>query len=350
MTTDLVLSGLNHRVMSNLEVDDKIWSLFNTFAQDDSTSKSTKQTNSSTEDLDDFTHCIHCSSNQLVLDEGNYVCLSCGTLYERYIDTSAEWRFYGHDDSKTSDPTRCGLPTNELLPESSLGTIIGSGIGECYEMRILRKYQMWNSMTYKERTLYNIFDSLTLNAVNSGIPPTIIDEAKALYKKISELKLSRGENRSGLIASSIYMSCKTHNVPRSAKEIAKIFNLKTTTMTKGCKKFQEILQMDLASTTAADFILRFCSKLNLDKEIKDICMYVVNKAEDMSIVSEAIPTSCAAGCIYLVCSLCGASVDKKTLATACGVSVVTISKCYKRLHNYRMYVFPEDIIKKYNIK
>ena len=25
-------------------------------------------------------------------------------------------RYYGFEDSKYSDPTRCGLPTNELLP------------------------------------------------------------------------------------------------------------------------------------------------------------------------------------------------------------------------------------------
>ena len=124
--------------------------------------------------------CSHCSSQKLILDEGNYVCTECGTLFDRFIDTTAEWRYYGHEDSKTSDPTRCGLPTNELLPESSLGTMIGNGSGECYEMRIIRKYQMWNSMNYKERTLYNIFDILTVNAVNSGIPAVIVDEAKAL--------------------------------------------------------------------------------------------------------------------------------------------------------------------------
>jgi transcription initiation factor TFIIB len=357
-----------HKPKMNMDIDDKLWNLFDSFQQpsneggdgDDNENKlkndvdvktNVKEGNKFDNNIFEMNDkCSFCNSDQLVLDDGNYVCLGCGTLFERYIDSSAEWRYYGHEDSKSSDPTRCGLPSNELLPNSSLGTIIGNKIGECYEMRIIRKYQMWGSMTYKERTLYNIFDSMTINAVNNGIPATIIDDAKGLYKKISELKLSRGENRSGIIASSIYMSCKTHNVPRSAKEIAKIFNLTTTTMTKGCKKFQEILRMELASTNASDFIHRFCSKLNMSKEMKETCMYVVNKADEMSIASECIPVSLASGAIYLVSILCKIPIDKKNLASICGTSVVTISKCYKRLNHYRMYLLPEEIIKAYGIK
>lgn len=327
---------------------DALWSLFEAFNSDDNPKlKAPASSPSQTEG--EVSVCDYCTAPAVILIDGQYACQACHAIHDRYIDTGAEWRYYGYDDNKSGDPSRCGLPTSELLPESSLGTIIGNKAGDCYQMRILRKYQMWNSMTYKERTLYNVFDTLTVNAVNNGIPTSIIDEAKMLYKKISEMKISRGDNRSGLIASSIYMSCKTNNVPRSAKEIAKIFNLKTTTMTRGCKKFQEILQMDLASSTASDFIMRFCSKLNLDKHIKDVCLHVVRVADDMTIVCSQTPPSVAAGCIYLVCTMCGVKLDKKTLAEACDTSIVTISKCYKKLHVYRGHLFTDDMKAKYSI-
>jgi transcription initiation factor TFIIB len=328
---------------------DSMWSLFDAF-QSDKAEDGDRENSEGQSDTDIACKCEFCKKHAVILMDGQYTCRECHAVNDRYIDTGAEWRYYGYDDNKSGDPSRCGLPTSELLPESSLGTIIGNKAGDCYEMRILRKYQMWNSMTYKERTLYNVFDTLTVNAVNNGIPTSIIDEAKMLYKKISEMKISRGDNRSGLIASSIYMSCKTNNVPRSAKEIAKIFNLKTTTMTRGCKKFQEILQMDLASSTASDFIMRFCSKLNLDKHVKDVCLHVVRVADEMSIVCSQTPPSVAAGCIYLVCNMCGIKVDKKTLAEACDTSIVTISKCYKKLYVYRMNLFSDAMKLKYSIK
>ena len=37
------------------------------------------------------------------------------------IEQSAEWRYYGADDTGNSDPTRCGMPINPLLAQSSFG-------------------------------------------------------------------------------------------------------------------------------------------------------------------------------------------------------------------------------------
>jgi transcription initiation factor TFIIB len=295
------------------------------------------------------TTCQYCASNDIVLDDGDCVCQQCGTLCKRFIDASAEWRYYSNDDPKGVNPTRCGMPLNELLPESSMGTMIGFTYNEKADMRIIRKYHLWNCMSYKERSLYNIFDMLTVNAVNHGIPKSILEEAKVMYKKISELKISRGENRSGLIASSIYMSCKSHKVPRSTKEIAKIFNLKPTTMTKGCKRFQELMKMSMESTQAEDFICRFCSRLSLDPSMRDVCKHVIRKADDLCIVCENTPPSIAAGAIFLCSSLCGWKVGKKELAEACEISQVTISKCYKKMHVYRLDLLSPDVIQRHGI-
>jgi transcription initiation factor TFIIB len=321
-------------------MNDDIWNLLSTLKLSD-----TKVDNGR-----DGEKCEFCTSSDIILEDGNYVCKGCSSIIHRFIDSSAEWRYYGAEDSKSSDPTRCGMPTNSLLPESSLGSIISNKMNESYDMKLIRKYHMWNSMTYKERSLYNIFDSITLNAANCGISNSIIEEAKMFYKMLSESKITRGENRSGLIASSIYMSCKSNKVPRSTKEIAKMFNIKLTTMTRGCKKFQDIIKMNLDSTKAEDFIQRFSSKLNLPMEIRDICKHIVQKADELNIVSENTPPSIAAGSIYLCIILCELDISKKDLSLACGISQVTLTKCYKKLYNSRGQIMPKEAILKYKIK
>lgn len=294
--------------------------------------------------------CNFCNSDNIVLEDDNYMCKDCNCILSRFIDNHAEWRYYGHEDNKTSDPTRCGAPTNNLLPDSSLGSIISCQIFENQAMKLIRKYHTWNSMSYKERSLYNIFDNITLNALNSGIPQSIIEEAKNLYKTLSESKISRGDNRAGLIASSIYMSCKTNKVPRSAKEIAKIFNLKTTTMTRGCKKFQDIMKIELDSTNPHDFIERFCSKLSLSSEIRELCKYVIHKSTDLNIVSSNTPTSIAAATIYLCSMITKNNLTKKEISDICEISQVTLSKCYKKLYDNRGDILPSDTIYKYSVK
>jgi transcription initiation factor TFIIB len=275
------------------------------------------------------------------IEDTNIICRKCGTIQSKSIDLGAEWRYYGCEDNKSSNPTRCGMPTNDFLPKSSLGSVIGmeSFSKNYYQMSRIRKYHMWNSMPYKERSLYNVITKLNTKASSGGISQSIIEDAKVLYKKISETKISRGENRNGLIASSIYMSCKNNGVPRSAKEVATIFGLSITTMTKGCKKFHEILKINVASTSPEDFIIRFCSKLNRP-DIIDSCKFIVKKADELSIVSENAPPSIAAGSIYLCSIIYKYNITKKDISKACEISEVTINKCYKKLVIYKDYILP----------
>lgn len=289
--------------------------------------------------IDDETeNVVECLHDEIVLDDGNYVCKECNCVVSRHIDQGAEWRFYG-SEQKGADPTRCGLPTSELLPNSSLGSIIGFTNNEKHAIRIMRKYHMWNSMSYKERSLYNIFENISLIAMNNGIPKSIIDEAKSLYKTISESKISRGDNRCGIIASSIYIACKNNNGARSAKEIAKIFNLKVSTMTKGCKRFQDMMKLNIESTQSSDFINRFCSKLDLDSDKNMTCRDMTKRIDEYGILSENTPPSVAAASIFICSHILGWGITKKLLSEKCDISQVTISKCYKKLEVHKDLLF-----------
>ena len=188
------------------------------------------------------------------------------------ISDKPEWRYYGYNDTKSSDPTRCGLAMNPLLPEASVGTTIKPGYYN-KTMNKTKRMNDWNSMTYKERSLNKIFNEIQLVCNNNNLKPKIAQEAKSLYKIMSENKISRGNNRKGIIAACIYFSCKNCNVPRSTKEISEMFNIKNVIITKGCKKFQEILHYNKKNKNrinkhtiihSNDFIDRFCNKLNLN--------------------------------------------------------------------------------------
>ena len=296
--------------------------------------------------------CVHCKSDDLQLDNGHIICKTCGTINNTSIDCNAEWRYYGNDDSKFSDPTRCGLPTNSLLPQSSIGSTISFKHNESYDMRKIRNYHMWNAMPYKERALHNVFESIQIRAINSGIPSCIIEEAKILYKKISEKKISRGNNRRGIIASCIYKACSIQGSPRSSQEIADIFKISTKSMTRGCKNFDNIMNynkhktLDANSSNSVDFIRRFCSHLNLSESIYQVCKHVCEKAEEHNLVSKCIPPSIAAGSIYLVCSLFNINITKRDISDKCKISEVTISKCYKELLKYHKHLLPAEVADK----
>ena len=188
-------------------------------------------------------NCIKCNSEQLIGDEGFYVCSNkkCAYILKNQIDQSAEWRFYGADDNNNNDPTRCGMPINPLLKDSSHSCKVLCANKSSYEMHKIRRYTEWQSMPYKEKSQYDEFLRITIISQNAGLPKMIIDDATKFHKKISDAKTFRGLNRDSIIAASVYISCRVNNYPRTPKEIATIFNLDNTSATKGCKNALSII-------------------------------------------------------------------------------------------------------------
>ena len=73
--------------------------------------------------------CPECKSEGSVVFNGECnTCTSCGFIIEMEIDQGQEWRYYGASDSKSSDPTRVGRPTNNKF-QNNLGTFMGLGRG-----------------------------------------------------------------------------------------------------------------------------------------------------------------------------------------------------------------------------
>ena len=80
--------------------------------------------------------CTSCTSPLSITSEGFLGCtnVKCGIIYTDMIEQSAEWRFYGADDTGNSDPTRCGMPINPLLAQSSFDVksyLVAAAVGKC---------------------------------------------------------------------------------------------------------------------------------------------------------------------------------------------------------------------------
>ena len=122
-------------------------------------------------------NCELCKSRLSITEEGFLCCVnkSCGLIYKEITDFSAEWRYYGADDTQGSDPTRCGMPINPILKESSYGCKVVNSGRSSYEMRKIKRYTEWQSMPYKEKSKYDDFQMIIIHATNAGIPKIIID-------------------------------------------------------------------------------------------------------------------------------------------------------------------------------
>lgn len=307
--------------------------------------------------------CYQCNSQLIIMDTGFPTCTNekCGIMYRDTLDYSPEWRFYGAEDKNANDPTRCGNPINPLLQESSFGCKILCAQNASYEMKRIRKWTEWQAMPHREKSLYEEFQFITIMAKNAGIPRIFIDDAMAIHKDISEQKMFRGMNRDGIKAASIYISCRLNDCPRTSHEIAEIFMLDKTAATNGCSMAVSILSnlerngttlsvstQDLCSTTPSSFIERYCSKLNINNELTLLAKFIAKKIEQTGYINDNTPHSIAAGIIFFISQECNLTITKTNVKHICGVSEVTINKCYKKMDIIKEKLIPTAIKKKYS--
>lgn len=320
------------------------------------------------------TTCSTCKEGALHVTDGNVVCRHCGAMHARFVDSQAEWRKFassggnsggGHGGASDGGcgwrrssvaSERCGLPVNALLPTISTTSVLsmpgarggtGGGRWESEEVRRVRRYQQWHAVPYRERSLMCVIDLIQAKSQLYGIPSAIIDDAKHLYKSISERTLSRGENRTGLIASTLYMALKSHGVSRSCKEVADIFGVGVPAVTRGCKRFHAIMGHTMLNSHPVDFLNRFCSNIRLPRSTVARCRSVLEAIVHHGIVSENSPPTICASVIYIVCQKCRDAttrdrpVAKGDVTACCGVSQVSITKCVKKIMQYRHYIEDE---------
>ena len=307
-------------------------------------------------------NCEVCSSEVVLTDDGFLTCKNpaCSILYkDESLDQSAEWRYYGADDNQNNDPTRCGMPVNPLLKESSYGCkVMCEGGSYSQDMLKIRRYTEWQSMPYREKAQYDMFQKITTLAQNKGISKMIIDEALRVHKRISEHKTFRSLNRDGVVGASIYIACKIHNCPRTPKEIATIFNLDNTSATKGCKNAVSIInelesnlenseKTNFCKTKPEAFIERYCSRLAINDELTKLCQFIAVMIEKQNLIPENTPHSIASGIIYFVACQCHLPITKKDVNRVSDMSEVTINKCYKKLYDMRDKLLPKMIVSKY---
>uniref|UniRef100_A0A6C0BTM5 Cyclin-like domain-containing protein n=1 Tax=viral metagenome TaxID=1070528 RepID=A0A6C0BTM5_9ZZZZ len=275
-------------------------------------------------------------------------CKLCNKLINNIID-SPEWRFYGSSDSKNTNPTRCGMPVNMLLPDSSVGTSINSKDKNSK----VGLYQQWNSMPYKERSKYKVFNEISNVCKSNNLPTIISDTAASLYSIISDTKISRGNNRKGIIAACVFNACKECYVPRSVKELADMFKITPKVLTKGCKNYTEIIRINkinidriqnTRSINISDFIERFSYNLNFNEnDIKKISI-ISDLCSQNDLVYDNTPPAMASGCIYLFVKLNKLTISKKDISDKCFISEVTINKCYKKLESNQKFI--DQVLKK----
>ncbi|MGP8077653.1 MAG: transcription initiation factor IIB [Thermoplasmata archaeon] len=295
------------------------------------------------EDVAVPTRCTSCGSSHLTRDyeRGELVCDECGlVLEESMIDQGPDWRAF--DAEQGEKRARTGAPTTLTIHDKGLSTEIGWKNRDPYGKSIptrnraqlyrLRKWQRRIRVSNAtERNLAFALAELDRIASGMALPRNVRETAAMIYRKAVNRNLIRGRSIEGVVAASLYGSCRQCNVPRTLDEIASKSRIGRKEIGRTYRFMTRELHLKLMPTRPQDYIQRFCSELKLKGEIQSRANEILKLATERELTSGRGPTGVAAAAIYIASVQSGERRTQREVAEVAGVTEVTIRNRYKEL-------------------
>ncbi len=248
--------------------------------------------------------CRECCGVKIFSPEGLPTCSECGLVEDRYVDDTAEWTSGMNDDGKVKDPSRCGNPNAnpELFSQHwGKGTIISTQHSSTYENKRMAKINFHMSMNHKDRSLFHAYRDI--DEACHTLPDVVLKDAKMMYRKFNEEKLTRGAVRLGIKANCVLYACRLAKHPRTTKEISDMFGIQSKDVSRTTQIFKDTI-MGITEknyvTKSFDVMNRLLNSFVVTKDERLQCIKLCNSTEDCVELMSKTPNSVASAIIYKV--------------------------------------------------
>lgn len=288
--------------------------------------------------------CGECKSQKVFYDDVQnlVICMDCGAD-QKVLLLNEDYKY--HDETVTG-VNRCSAPISGYFPKSSMGTSIVGGKGNNFLMK--RLHSQHNKIPYNEKKRFDTIGYVR-NQCHDKLPQSVIDLTIKLLVQYVEKSGRRGKNHIGMIMAATWQACKERGVPRTIHEISIIYAQPKTVLTKGNKLLTAIMrekgyQFNSELFEPGDYLARYCSKLGIDqygKAIVGIFKLIKNK----KMIEDNNDNSIMAASILVIADKFSLKVARADVSEHCGVSQVTIYKCYKKLFAHTEII--DEELKKY---
>ena len=287
--------------------------------------------------------CPYCGGTELNNDNSRaeISCKRCGlVIEENLIDQGPEWRAFDH--TQKEQRARTGAPTTNTIHDKGLSTVIDWKNKDIYGRDIpernraqwyrLRKWQRRIRVSGAgERNLAFALSEIDRKSSILSLSRVVREDASVVYRSAVDKNLIRGRSIEGVVAASLYTSCRRCNVPRTLDEIAKATNVSKKEVGRTYRFLARELKIKLAPTSPADYIPRFASEIGLSNEAQSKAISIVENATEKGLTSGRGPTGVAAAALYISSVLLGERKTQHEIADITGVTEVTIRNRYKEL-------------------
>lgn len=285
--------------------------------------------------------CPECDCDRLYTDDvrGELVCSSCGYVVKNdLIDRGAEWVSFSQDGEETN--SRFGVPLTEAIHDKGLTTRIHWQDVDAYGRKLpakkrkqMHRLREWQTRIRTgqsgERNLQFALTEIHRMSSVLGVPRPTREVAAVTYRKALDANLIRGRSIEAVAAGTLYIACREENIPRSLDEIASVARIDRIDIARAYRQLAAEMGIVLEPVDPKRFVPRFCSQLDLEKEVQNTALETLEATRDRGLNSGKSPTALAAAAIYTGTILCEVECTQAEIAEIAYVTEVTIRKRYR---------------------
>jgi transcription initiation factor TFIIB len=258
--------------------------------------------------------------------------------------SNPEWRAFTLEEKNSK--SRTGRPTSLARHDRGLATTISKTDRDAsgrkfddYTYSTFKRLRTWDvrSQYYssRNRNFALAFSQLDILKDKLGLPDVLIERVGYMYRKAQERELTRGRSISAIVSAAVYISCREIGIPRTLRDVAAASNLKRKDIARHCRLIIRELDLRVPMADPMKCIVKIANKANLSESITRIAMNMMTQIIQRGISAGKNPMSLAATVLYISSIKTGTNITQFDVASAAGITEVTIRNRIQELKKYR---------------
>ena len=269
-------------------------------------------------------------------DSGEIVCSNCGMVIAEtnQDDVNPERRAFTSEEQNAR--TRTGAPISLSRHDKGLATIIGKPTKDA-SGRILdtktrsafKRLKTWDMRmqigSSTNRNLYRAFYELNVLKDKLGLSDAIVEKTAYIYRKVEDRGLVKGRTIPGMLAAAIYLACREMGTPRTLKDITRISNTKRKDIARNIRILTVELGIKPPVFDPMKCIVKVANTAQIGERTTRHAFKMMNELLRRKTASAGKDQmGLAASILYIACKETGERKPQKVMASAAGVTEVTI--------------------------
>jgi transcription initiation factor TFIIB len=287
--------------------------------------------------------CLICGRMQTAIadpESGEIMCSRCGMVIAQDYANPERLAFTTGDFNQKA---RTGAPISLSRHDKGLATIIGKPNNDASGRKLkadvrstFKRLKTWDMRmqigSSTNRNLYKAFFELNVLKDKLGLSDALVEKTAYIYRKAEGRGLLRGRTISGMIAAAVYLACREMGTPRTLKDISRISNTKRKDIARNIRILTVAMGIKPPVFDPMKCIAKVANTAQIGERTTRHAFKMMNELLRRKTASAGKnQMGLAASILYIACKETGEIKPQKVMASAAGVTEVTLRSRVKDL-------------------